>query len=283
MIIDTHTHFYDPSRPQGVPWPEPDDPVLYRRVLPEDYRALAVPEGVTGTVIVEASVWPEDNQWILDLAANEPFVVGFVGNLDPCAADFEQHLDRFAANPIFRGIRPREHPWEREAPARVLNAMAKLIEKDLELDTGMNPSVVELARNLPELRIVIDHCGGIPIDGGPPDPDLVDLMRRASESPNVYCKISGLMDLRSQVQPAPTDVTFYTPVLDALWDTFGEDRLIYGSDWPVLDCSGRSYADAQRLVHTYFAGKGETALEKYFWRNSRAAYKWIRRSPDQPG
>ena len=77
MIIDTHTHFYDPFRPQGVPWPEKDDEILYRRALPEDYKALAVPEGVTGTVMVECSPWVEDNQWVLDLAAADPIHRGF--------------------------------------------------------------------------------------------------------------------------------------------------------------------------------------------------------------
>ncbi|MDQ1316881.1 MAG: L-fuconolactonase, partial [Candidatus Poribacteria bacterium] len=69
MIIDTHTHFYDPTRTQGAPWPDPNDKVLYRRVLPADYKDLAVPQGVSGTIVVEASEWIEDNQWILDLAA----------------------------------------------------------------------------------------------------------------------------------------------------------------------------------------------------------------------
>ena len=72
MIIDTHTHFYDPTRPEGVPWPPADNELLYRTVLPEHHRALAVPEGVTGTVVVEASAWLADNQWILDLAADDP-------------------------------------------------------------------------------------------------------------------------------------------------------------------------------------------------------------------
>ena len=71
MIIDTHTHFYDPTRPQGVPWPPKENQLLYRTVLPADAQALAAPVGVTGTVVVEASAWLEDNQWILDLAAND--------------------------------------------------------------------------------------------------------------------------------------------------------------------------------------------------------------------
>ncbi len=273
MIIDTHIHLYDPFRPQGVPFPEPDDEI-YRQVLPEDYKVLAEPEGVTGVVVVEASEWIEDNQWILDLAAGEPLIVGFVGNLDPYAEDFDRHLDRFAANPIFRGIRPRLRQGEE---SRFLAAMENLAARDLELDTGMSENLCDLARRLPELRVVINHIGGIPIDGNPPDPARMDLMRKVAEYPQIYMKVSGLMDLRSQVQPAPTDLAFYTPVLDALWETFGEDRLIYGSDWPVSDRSGRSYAEVQRLVQTYFAAKGAEASEKYFWKNSKAAYKWIDR------
>jgi predicted TIM-barrel fold metal-dependent hydrolase len=136
----------------------------------------------------------------------------------------------------------------------------------------------KIPERFPELRIVINHIGGIPIDGQPPDPARLELMRQAAAHPQVYCKVSGLMDLRSQVKPAPTDVDFYAPVLDALWDLFGEDRLIYGSDWPVSDRSGREYADIQRLVMTYFIARGEEATEKYFWRNAKAAYKWIDRA-----
>ena len=105
MIIDTHTHFYDPSRPQGVPWPGPDGGQLYRTVLPEHYRALAEPEGVTGTVVVEASAWLDDNQWILDLAEIDPFIVGLVGHIDPSRDAFADELARYADHPRFCGIR----------------------------------------------------------------------------------------------------------------------------------------------------------------------------------
>ena len=152
-----------------------------------------------------------------------------------------------------------------------------LVEKDLQLDTGMHPTVPALAERLPDLRIVINHCGGIPIDGQAPNPEKLDLMRKAAAHPQVYCKVSGMMDLRSTVKPAPTDLEFYVPVLDALWDLFGEDRLVYGSDWPVSDRSGRDYAQIQRLVTEYFSARGEAAMEKYFWRNAKDAYKWIDR------
>ena len=141
MIIDTHTHFYDPTRPEGVPWPNPNDEVLYRRVMPEDYKALAVPEGATGTVVVEASKWLEDNQWILDLAAEEPFIVGFVGHLEP-TADFEDNLNRFSANPLFRGIRLGGGHLQAIGDRTFLASIEKLAAKELTLDLLINPEAL---------------------------------------------------------------------------------------------------------------------------------------------
>src|SRR3954447_11333599 len=80
-IIDTHIHLFDPTRPQGVPWPAKDNAKLYRPALPDRYRKLTAPFGVTAAVAVEASPWLEDNQWLLDTAARDHIIVGVVGNL----------------------------------------------------------------------------------------------------------------------------------------------------------------------------------------------------------
>src|SRR5262249_23546501 len=103
--IDAHTHFYDPTRPEGIPWPGKNDKLLYRKVLPEHFLAVARPCGVTQTVVVEASPRVEDNQWLLDLAAKEPSIVGVVGHLTPGEDAFRGHLKRFAKDARFRGIR----------------------------------------------------------------------------------------------------------------------------------------------------------------------------------
>ena len=129
MMIDTHTHFYDPTRPQGVPWPPKDNKLLYRTVLPAHYKTLAEPEGVTGTIVVEASAWLDDNQWVLDLAANEPFIVGLVGHIDPNRPEFGADLDRFAANPRFRGIRCGGAFFEDVEKGTFLADMEKLAAK----------------------------------------------------------------------------------------------------------------------------------------------------------
>lgn len=280
MIIDTHTHFYDPERSQGVPWPDPDDNLLYRRVLPEDYKALAVPKGITGTVVVEASTWVEDNGWILDLAEKESFIVGFVGNLNPEGEDFKDNLTRFTSNPLFRGIRVRGMDIQNLNRGEVSSNLKLLAENDLEVDLLVDfedlDGVTLLAGEIPDLRIAINHIAHVPIDGEAPDPSWMGGMKKAAHYPNVYCKVSGLVE-RAQQNPAPEDPEYYFPTLDVLWEAFGEDRLFYGSNWPVCEKAG-DYATVQHIVKEYFKSKGEEATEKYFWKNSKVVYKWLDRS-----
>ncbi|HOC57644.1 MAG TPA: amidohydrolase family protein [Verrucomicrobiota bacterium] len=173
-LIDTHTHFYDPSRPEGVPWPPRDKKRLYRTVLPKDYRALPVPRPVTGTVVVEASPWVEDNQWVLDLAAKESFIVGLVGNLPVGSKQFAGHLKRFAANKVFRGIRIRDRKLEGTLDDRAFTSDLKLLtDHDLSLDLVGGSEILwfadRLATDLPSLRIVIDHLAGVRVEGKAPE------------------------------------------------------------------------------------------------------------------
>jgi len=275
-IVDCHTHFYDPTRPQGVPWPSKNSP-LYRTVLPADWRAVAGPRGVTKTVVVEASPWLEDNQWILDLAAREKGIVGFIGNLDFADADFPKHLARFAANPIFRGLRARSvKPSE-----ALIHAARALAERGLTLDVngpaGFVAEVVALAKQVPELRLVIDHVGAAG-DARKITAQWKDDTRRAAEAPNVFMKVSGLVE-QAGTPPgdAPRAMDVYLPILDHLWQSFGADRLIFGSNWPVSD-KGASYEVVFGIVREFFATKSAAAAEKVFRANSLTAYRWIERA-----
>ncbi len=293
MIIDTHTHFYNPSRPEGVPWPNPNDEVLYRTVMPDDYKALAVPEGVTGTVVVEASKWVEDNQWILDVAAEEPFIVGFVGHLEPDDANFTHDLERFSANPLFRGIRLGSGHLQAIGDKTVLGNIEKLAEKNLTLDLLIGPDMLAaipaLVEHTPAMRIVINHIAGVRVDSNPPDAAWMDAIHEVARYPNIYCKVSGLAEHTGQI-PAPSDPGYYAPTIDVLWDAFGEDRLIYGSNWPVSERFA-SYATVQQIVNAYFSEKearlqtaatgaaGTSVTAKFFWQNAKAAYRLSERTP----
>jgi len=289
-IIDTHIHLFDPTRPQGVPWPEKNDAVLYHPALPERYRKIATPLGITGAIEVEASPWLEDNQWVLDLAAKDTIIVGTVGNIEPGKPDFRKHLERFHRNPLFRGIR-FGNLWGRNLSAELsrpefISDLKALADAGLALDTAnqdpaLIAAVVRLTDRIPTLRVVIDH---LPQLDPPVEPaahrayqaDLHELGKR----PQVYVKISEV--LRRVDGRVPTDLNFYRRRLDELWHIFGEDRLLYGSDWPNSDQWG-TYAQVLAVVREYVKSKGPSAAEKYFWKNSVAAYRWVKRDPSQPG
>ena len=280
-IIDTHTHFYDPTRPQGVPWPPKNDAVLSRPVLPEEWRRLAQPLGVTGTVVVEASPWLEDNQWILDLAAHHPSLFGFVGNIKPGRAEFAAELKRFAVNPLFRGI--RVGVWEKSAldDSAVRSDLGLLADLDRALDVLTGPERLEqvaaLAAALPSLRIIVDHCANVRIYGTEPPSIWLAGLGACARHQNIFMKVSGLVEGSGRKDgTAPAELDFYRPTLDAIWEAFGADRVIFGSNWPV-SARFASYETVFRIVNEYFTAKGAAAREKYFSKNARRAYKVVRR------
>jgi predicted TIM-barrel fold metal-dependent hydrolase len=95
-------------------------------------------------------------------------------------------------------------------------------------------------------------------------------LRAVSQHKNVYCKVSALYG-RVKEQPAPQDIAYYTPLLDLAWECFGEDRLVFGSDWPVSETSG-NYASVVKLTKAYFTSKGRSVSEKLFFRNALRFY-----------
>lgn len=267
--IDTHTHFYDPTRPGGVPWPPATDKLLYRRVLPADFRRVTAGLNIAGTVIVEASRLVEDNQWILDIAARDKFIKGFIGNLDPWDAAFPKHLERFAANPLFRGLRLSEGRLRdgMDSPAILAN-LRLLDQRGLTLDViggrGVLDVAARLSTKLPALRIVVDHL---------PFADQAGIAELKPHA-NVYAKVSGI--LREVDGRVPLDIGFYRTSLDEVWETFGAARVIYASNWPVSDKWG-AYKQVHSIANQYFAEKGTAVLKGFLFENSRLAYNWVAR------
>lgn len=281
-IIDCHTHFYDPSRPEGVPWPGKDTP-LYRTVLPKHLRALPQFRPVTGTVIVEASKWSEDNAWLLQLAKDDPFIVGVVGNLLPGDPTFRDNVRRLAMDPLFRGIRVSEQVVKDLLEKNTLQDFQLLSELDLSLDVNGGPEtpgrVAILAARLPKLRIVLNHIGNVPITAEPPPAPWRSGIEAAAAQPNVFCKISALVEGASRNgAKAPLDAAFYKPYIDVVWNAFGDDRVIYGSNWPVSERAA-DYALLQRIALEYALAKGDSAARKFCSLNAKRAYKWS----DRPG
>lgn len=280
-IIDCHTHFFDPTRPEGIPWPGKGSS-LYRTVLPKHLHALKQYRRVTGTVIVEASPRVEDNAWLLELAEDDPFIVGIVGHLSPGAVGFSGHLKRFAANPLFRGIRISSATVEKLLSEDSVDDLQLLADHDLALDVNGGPDspavVAKLASTLPDLRIVQNHIGNVAITSDAPPAEWQSGIRSAARHRNVFCKISALVEGAARDgKTAPDDMDFYKPYIDVVWDAFGDDRVIFGSNWPVSE-GAADYHKLQRIVMEYVTDRGNSAAEKFCSLNAKRAYKWVERS-----
>jgi len=288
-IIDCHIHLFDTTRPQGVPWPAKDQAALYKPATMERYRKIAVPLGIVGAIEVEASPWFDDNQWVLDIAAKDKMLVGTIGDLEPDKSEFRAQLDRFHKNPLFRGIR-YGNLWDRDFTAMIgkpefIAGLKAMAEADLVMDTA-NPSakliadIVRVTDKVPNLRIVLDHMPRIvkPTDAAALKAYEADL-RELGKRRQVFVKVSGVV--KKVNDKAVEDPAVYKSTIDELWDIFGEDRLIYGSDWPNSDLWAE-YPVELKIVRAYFEGRGKTTAEKYFWKNSLAAYKWVHRESNQP-
>jgi len=285
-IIDTHIHLYDPDRPQGAPYAGPPG-VPRIAAYPERYRKLAVPLGVVGAIKVEASPWIEDNLWVLEVAQNDPIIVGVVGNLEPDKPEFPEYLERYHKNRLFRGIR-YGNLWGRDVTKQSANpdfisGLKRLAEADLVLDTA-NPRVplleamVRISDAVPALRVVLDHLPALDpaeADRAAYDAALLELGKR----PQIFVKLSEIIHrVNGQVS---TDLGAYRARLDRLVGVFGQDRILFGSDWPNSD--GVAPVDKVfAIAKEYFLAQPRAVAEKYFWRNSAAAYKWIRRDASQP-
>jgi L-fuconolactonase len=286
-IIDTHIHLFDPNRPQGVPYKSsPKSPTYTKGAFPDEYQRLAGPLGVVGAIAVEASPWVEDNLWLLETCADRDIMVGAVGNLKPEEAAFPEYLDRYHKNPLFRGIR-YGNLWDYDIVAQskhqeFLEALKLLARADLVLDTA-NPrvelleAVMRINDGIPELRIVIDHLPALE-PGAEAAPHYSALLKEIHGRPSIYCKLSAVIhDVAGRVS---TNLADHKPRLDWLIEIFGEDRVLFGSDWPNSD-STTSIDNVFQIMKEYYASRSHESAEKYFWKNSCSVYKWIPRTADQ--
>ena len=281
-IIDTHIHLFDASRPQGAPYKGPKEFTSHIS-LPAEYRAMASPFGVVGTIAVEASGWIEDNLWLLEVSQADQIMVGVVGRLAPEKPEFAEYLERYHKNPLYRGIRVNQRffPAQLDNPA-FIDSLKLLAQADLVMDTA-NPSMdllhsmVRLNDQVPDLRIVIDH---LPVLDPKPEEiaDYKAVLGEIHSRPNIYVKLSEI--LHRVDDKVAVDLASHRERLDHLMSVFGEDRVLFGSDYPN-SVGTATFDQVVSLVKEYFASKPRAVAEKYFWKNSVRCYKWVKRTPAQ--
>jgi len=284
-VFETHIHFYQVTRAGGVPWPPQEATLLYRDVLPAQYKAIALQNGIVAAGVVEASPWVEDNQWILDLIRGDDFFKFVVGSLEIGAPEFSANLSRFAQDNLWVGV--RSFLWGPRAitlDAAQRSALDDLSRRGMTLDIisrgtlNPRPTVEALCVACPKLRVILDHLGGA--QGATPTAEWSVSMRRlADRCPNLHMKFSSFYDTHRVGEGdspwvAPVDLAAYEAHFDVLMAAFGPSRLVFGSNWPVSDLGG-SFSQQLAIAEQYLAPLGQEVRDKVMFRNAVKFYRRV--------
>lgn len=236
-MIDAHQHLWQLGR-HGCQWPTPDLVPIYRNYGIEDLLDVARDCGVTGSVLVQSQPCDEDTDYLLRTADESDFIKAVVGWVDLSAATAPQRIAQLAAHPRFRGIRPMlqalpDDDWmlKRELEPAIAAMKQHKLSLDALVYTRHLPHLYTFARRHPDLPIVIDHAAkpAIIINDQPAE-DWCEAMRKLAMLPQVYCKLSGLVTEAGKGQGKDVFMRY----IRFLVSVFGPERLMWGSDWPVL-------------------------------------------------
>lgn len=271
MQVDTHVHFWEYNQ-QRDDWME-SMPVLQQNYFPFDLISTLKENAIDACVAVQASQSEDETTFLVDLANKHPFIKGVVGWIDLQDPTIEERLNHFSQYAIIKGwrhvvqgepddflLRPDFH--------RGIKALQPLgYTYDILIYAHQLKPAIEFVSHFPEQPFVIDHCA---------KPDVAhqqihawkNSMQEIAQVPNVFCKLSGL--LTEAKWNEWSDVEFY-PYLDVVVDSFGVDRLLFGSDWPVVLVSG-GYSKWKNLLENYFSGYSAADKAKIFGENALRFY-----------
>ncbi|MBN1867310.1 amidohydrolase family protein [Candidatus Sumerlaeota bacterium] len=254
MRIDTHQHFIQfAAAPRDYPWIGEGMDCLKADLLPETLAPLLEKSGIDGTIAVQARQTLQETEWLLDLAQKHPFIKGVVGWVDLCSPQARTHLQRLARDPKCVGVRHVVHdePDDRFMMSKdFLRGLAMLPEFDLAYDLLLFPRhlpvACEVVEQFPGVTFVLDHIAKPPIKTGAIEPWRTDI-RRLAQFSNVVCKVSGMVteaDWKNWTQDQ------FEPYLDVVFEAFGPQRILVGSDWPVCALAGK-YRHVVELADGY--------------------------------
>jgi L-fuconolactonase len=271
--IDAHQHFWHYSL-QEYPWIRRGMEILRQDHLPGDLAPILRSARIDGTVTVQARQSLAETEWLLALAKEYPFIKGIVGWVDLRSPDVRAQLERFCAHPAFRGVRHvvQDEPGDQfMLRPDFLQGLAALAEFGLTYDILIFPRHLPVAcqvvERFPEQRFVLDHLAKPRIKDGIVEPWATGIRRLAS-FPNVYCKISGMVteaDWRRWQAPD------FRPYLDVVFDAFGPERIMFGSDWPVCTLAG-SYQEVGGIICDYAQDLSPDDRANIWYRTAIRAY-----------
>jgi L-fuconolactonase len=274
MHIDAHQHFWIYNAAE-YEWIDDSMNPLRRNFLPEDLQPELEIGGFDGSVAVQARQTAEETRWLLDLAERSPWILGVVGWVDLQSPDVRSHLKALARNPKLVGIRhivqsePDDHFLLKP---EFLRGISALEEFDLAYDILIYPKhlavAAEFAEQFPHQRFVLDHLAKPPIKSGNIKA-WAQGMARLAAFPNVFCKLSGLVSEADWQHWTPDQ---FTPYLSVAFESFGPDRLMIGSDWPVCLVAA-SYAKVIEVVKNYLFEKNLEGQDRILGGNAQRFWR----------
>src|SRR5438132_1567910 len=268
MTIDSHVHFWKYDK-KAYAWIDSSMKVLQADHLPEHLALALKRNDVDGVVAVQALPTELDTHFLVELAKTHPVIKGVVGWVDLQADNFEDRLQYFSQYPIIKGYRHivQGEPLDFLARKNFRRGVAALKHYNYTYDILIFPNqlrpAIDFVYAMPEQAFVIDHCAKPDIRHKKIDEWKV-LMKEIAMFPNVCCKLSGLFTEAAWKEWSPAD--FY-PYLDVVFEAFGVDRLLFGSDWPVILLSG-IYVQWKSLLEKYMESFPYEDREKVFGTNA---------------
>ncbi len=273
MHIDAHQHFWI-YNPAEYDWIDDSMSALRRDFLPADLKP-ELDRNFQGSVAVQARQTLEETRWLLKLAESFPSILGVVGWADLRSPGIRSQLKTLARNPKLVGVR---HIVQSEPDDRFLlqpeflRGIAALEEFDLAYDiliyTKHLSIAAEFVKRFPRQRFVLDHLAKPPIKSGQVN-SWTNGIRRLAEFPNVFCKLSGLVTEADWQHWQPEQIV---PFLDVAVESFGPDRLMIGSDWPVCLVAA-SYSRVIEVVKTYLLEKQPECRESVLGDNAQRFWR----------
>lgn len=275
--VDAHHHLWDPAR-ATYPFLTDELALIWRRFGPDDLAPLVEANGIDRTIVVQARGDIAETRDLLATAAATPFiggVVGWVDLTDPGVANSIAELRAGVGGDKLVGIRHQvqdepDAAWlARPDVRRGIRAVgAAGLAYDLLIRPREMPVALATVRALPDVRYVIDHLAKPPIASGVVGP-WADLLRPFGAAPNAWCKVSGLVTEADWVSGRPEDLV---PFVAQAIETFGPDRLMFGSDWPVCLLAA-SYEGVIESARIALGGLGEADLARVFGTTAAAVYR----------
>lgn len=270
-IIDSHIHIFDINR--KLVWPDKKS-LIYRSFLPESYEFTAKKWDIVGAVIIEASPFVQDNDWVLEQINNLPFFKGFIGNLDLNSLDFKSLLDRYNQCNKFLGIR-LGNLWQRNLKEQMKNRfcfenLTYLNSKGLILELA-NPNLellitaLELKKNFENQVLVLNHLPNLK-----ERKDALPILQELASIPSIYIKFSEIAQIK--YKDKRFHLERYKDFLDFLWELFTPHKILFGSDYPNSEFLG-SFEEIISLVKAYLLDKTIEEQELVWYENANKIYR----------